>query len=262
MNLTDSDVLKFLRGTPILLDDICAIYPATLGEIADIGYDVFQKYLGAITAKKPDKLIIKKEKELSSFLNQLTDFQYVLFLATMDADIQVTLKDSFRFFCHEEIMLSFDSEQIIIGPIEEQHILTEDKFYDLQHIIRCMYFLEEIDDESLRIAKDEDPRVRAIKEKIARDNKKREELRRKQTIAEGEIDIKTSDLIASLALNNCGLNIDNIWNITYYAFHDQLRRMGWRDQFNINHRAALAGAKIENGQLKHWIRSIHNGRND
>jgi hypothetical protein len=31
MNLTDSDTLKFLRGSPVLLDDICAIYPATLG---------------------------------------------------------------------------------------------------------------------------------------------------------------------------------------------------------------------------------------
>jgi len=38
-----------------------------------------------------------------------------------------------------------------------------------------------------------------------------------------------SDLIASLPLNNCGLNILNIWDITYYAFHDQLKRMGWRD---------------------------------
>ena len=262
MNLTDTEVLKFLRGTPILLDDICAIYPATLGEIVDIGYSTFQKYLGAITAKKPDKLIIKGEKEFTDFLNKLTDFQYLLFISTMDLDIQTTLKESFRFFCHEEVMLSFNMEQIVIGPIEEQHILTEDKFYELQHIIRCMYFLEEIEEESLQVRQDDDPRVRAIKEKIAQGNKKREELRKKAMQESGETDIKVSDLIASLALNDCELNIGNIWNITYYAFHDQLRRMGWRDQFNINHRAALAGAKIENGQLKHWIRSIHNSKND
>jgi len=41
MNLTDSDTLKFLRGTPILLEDVCAVYPAKLGEIVDIGYDNF-----------------------------------------------------------------------------------------------------------------------------------------------------------------------------------------------------------------------------
>jgi len=41
MNLTDNEVLKFQRGSPVLLEDICAIYPATLGEIVDIGYEEF-----------------------------------------------------------------------------------------------------------------------------------------------------------------------------------------------------------------------------
>jgi hypothetical protein len=41
MNLTDSEVLKFQKGSPVFLDDICAVYPATLGEIVDEGYDNF-----------------------------------------------------------------------------------------------------------------------------------------------------------------------------------------------------------------------------
>ena len=48
----------------------------------------------------------------------------------------------------------------------------------------------------------------------------------------------------------------NIYDITYYAFQDQLKRMGWRDQYDINSRAAMAGAKIDKKQLKHWMRSI------
>jgi len=39
MNLTDNEILKFQKGSPILLDDICAIYPITLGEIVDYGYE-------------------------------------------------------------------------------------------------------------------------------------------------------------------------------------------------------------------------------
>jgi hypothetical protein len=34
--------------------------------------------------------------------------------------------------------------------------------------------------------------------------------------------------------------------------------MGWRDQFDINNRAALAWAKIKKQDLKHWMRSIAN----
>ena len=50
--------------------------------------------------------------------------------------------------------------------------------------------------------------------------------------------------------------MENVWNITYYAFHDQLKRMGWRDQFNINNQMALAGAKVDKEKMKHWIKSI------
>ena len=88
----------------------------------------------------------------------------------------------------------------------------------------------------------------------------REKVRRakaQQAEREGS-DLKFSDLIGSLTIDNCNLNMDNIWNITYYAFHDQLKRMGWRDQFNINNQAAMAGAKLNKSQLKHWMRSIAN----
>ena len=48
MNLTDNETLKFMKGSPVFLEDICAVYPATLGEIIDEGYDNFQKYLSIL----------------------------------------------------------------------------------------------------------------------------------------------------------------------------------------------------------------------
>lgn len=53
MNLTDNETLKFLRGSPVFLDDICAVYPVTLGEIVDEGYENFQRYLGVLISEKP-----------------------------------------------------------------------------------------------------------------------------------------------------------------------------------------------------------------
>jgi len=41
MNLTDDQILKFQKGSPILFYDICAIVPLTLGEIVDEGYTNF-----------------------------------------------------------------------------------------------------------------------------------------------------------------------------------------------------------------------------
>ena len=256
MNLTDNEVLKFQCGVPILLDDICAIYSATLREIVEEGYDNFQKYLGIITANKPIPSA-KDDSEFKKLLTELTDFQYLLMMATIDQEVNQTLKAAFRFFTHEnEVVFSLEPTQIILGPLEEKHILNEEKFYDLQQIIKRMYFLE-VEGEEIIIYADDDPAVKRMKMQMRANREKVRKAKAKQAARE-KSDLKFSDLIGSITINDCGLNMQNIWDITYYAFHDQLKRMGWRDQFNINNQAALAGAKLNKSQLKHWMRSIAN----
>jgi hypothetical protein len=63
--------------------------------------------------------------------------------------------------------------------------------------------------------------MRANREKVRKAKAKK--------AAQEKSDMKMSDLIGSMTLNDCGLNMTNIWDITYYAFHDQLKLMGWRD---------------------------------
>jgi len=72
------------------------------------------------------------DSEFKQLLKELTDFQYLLMMTAIDIEVNATLKAAFRFFTHSEVVFSLDPAQIIIGPVEEKHILTEDKFYDLQ----------------------------------------------------------------------------------------------------------------------------------
>ena len=253
MNLTDDEVLKFQRGAPVLLDDICAIYSATVGEIVDIGYSKFQQYVSVITAVKPT-LKADEDKEYVELLEQLTDFQYILFTVTIDKEFNQLLKQAFHFFTHEGVNFSLDPAQIIVGPLEEKHILTEEKFYDLQTLIRRAYFIEQ-EGEEIIIHENDDPAVKKLKMQMRASREKVRKAKAKQAARE-KSDLRFSDLIGSITLNNCGLNMTNIWDVTYYALQNQLKRMGWRDQFNINNQAALAGAKIKKHQLKHWMRSI------
>jgi len=51
-------------------------------------------------------------------------------IATLDMEVHDLLKNAFRFFTHSEVIFSLDPPQIIVGPIEEKHIITEEKFYD------------------------------------------------------------------------------------------------------------------------------------
>ena len=255
MNLTDDYILKFQKGSPVFLDDICAIYPSKVGEIVDLGYSIFQKYLGLLLFNKPS-LIKEADDELRKMLEELSDFQYLLFLTQVDLEINQTLKEALLFFIHEPVFFSINPAQIIVGPIQEQHIISEEKFYELQKILKAMFFIEQ-DVEEIIINANDDPMTKKIKMKLRQSREKVRKAKAKQAARENN-DLKFSDLIGSLTINNCGLNMENIWNITYYAFHDQLKRMGWRDQFNINNQAALAGAKLKKNQLKHWMRSIAN----
>lgn len=253
MNLTDNEVLKFQSGCPVFIEDICAVYPATLREIVSEGYDNFQKYLGIILIEKP-VLTAKDDPELKSLLTELTDFQYLLMMTAIDKETNQLLRDAFMFFTHENVFFSLEPAQIVIGPIEEKHLLTEEKFYDLQRLIRRMYFIEQEGEEIVIYANDS-LAVRKLKEQMRANREKVRKANAKKAQRE-KTDMKFSDLIGSVTINDCNLNMMNIWDITYYAFHDQLKRMGWRDQFNINNRAALAGAKLKKSQLKHWMRSI------
>ena len=250
MTLTDDFTLKCMKGSPVLLDDICAIYPRTLGDIVDIGYSTFLKYINLFNMEKPSLQEVK-DNELSALLNKLDDFQYFLFMVNIDSESNQLAKNAFHFFTHEQVIFSLEQEEIIIGPPQERHLMVAEDFYNFRKILRRMYFLD-VSKDDIVIEEDDDPRVRAIKKKLLERKKKLKKAKTK----DNDSNVEFSDLIGSLTLNNCGLNMENIWNITYYAFHDQLKRMGWRDQFNINNQMALAGAKVDKEKLKHWIKSI------
>ena len=251
MNLTDDEILKFQKGTPVFLDDICAIYSVTIGEIVDLGYTKFQEYLSIITATKPAQI---QNSELSQILDKLSDFEYILMMVSVDRASNEAMKQAFKFFTHETISFSLEPAQIVVGPLQEKHILTEEKFYELQRIIRRAYFLETQGQEII-IDKDDSPAVKALKKQMRANREKVRKAKAKQAAHQGT-QLNFSDLIGSVTINHCNLNAVNIYNITYYMFHDQLKRMGWRDEFDINNRAAMAGAKLKKSQLKHWMRSI------
>lgn len=254
MNLTDDEVLKCLKGSPIFIDDICAVYPATIGEIVDIGYTKFQQYLSILTSNKPLTLP-NMDKDVQNVLDEITTFQYLLLMASIDAHMDTLLKLSFRFFTKEDLIsFTLDPPQVIFGGEEDGNAMNEDQFKSFQQILKRMYFLD-YGEPDIVINDDDDPATKKIKRDMLIN---REKVRKAKAAkaAKDKSEMQFSDLLASMTLNDCGINLVDVWNMTYYAFHDQLKRMGWRDQFSINQKAALAGAKIDKSQLKHWMRSI------
>ena len=72
---------------------------------------------------------------MASLLENITDFQYLILMSSLDKTTNSLLKGAFRFFTHEEATFILDPPQIIVGPIEEKHILTEEKFSDFCYCV-------------------------------------------------------------------------------------------------------------------------------
>jgi len=64
-------------------------------------------------------------------------------MTALDNQVNTLTKEAFKFFIHEDVIFLLDPAQIIIGPLEEKHIMNEENFYDFQRILRRMYFLEQ-----------------------------------------------------------------------------------------------------------------------
>jgi len=62
---------------------------------------------------------IKKDDELNQLMIQLTDFQFILFMSSVDPITNNLLKEALRFFTHEEITISLEPPAIIVGPVVE-----------------------------------------------------------------------------------------------------------------------------------------------
>ena len=200
--------------------------------------------------------MVHNDDELMKVLGKLSDFEYVLMMTYMDPKANQMMKEAFNFFTHEQASFSLDPAQIVIGPLQEKHILNEEKFYQLQNLIKRAYFLE-LEGEEIIINKDDPPSLKRLKMQMRENRQKVRKAKAKEATKKGT-DLHFSDLIGSFTINHCNVNGVNIYDMTYYMFHDQLKRMGWRDEYDINSRAAMAGAKLNKSQLKYWMRSINN----
>lgn len=150
-----------------------------------------------------------------------------------------------------------DQACIIVGDPLEKRMITKDNFYDFQTYIGFVCAMEDFMDDRIEIRDDDDPNVRRIKLQMIEGRKKREAAKKKsQNNSDKKSDLTFTDLIASLPIGAPGYTIESVMNLSYYAFQDQLKRMNWFEEFNINTRAAMAGAKIGKDKLSHWIKTM------
>lgn len=253
MSSTDNDILKFMSGLPVIYDNVCLVKSPLLKDIAAEGEDKFYQYISFININKP----AMDNKELEQLLSPLSDFEFLILLAHADKNNYETISAAFEFFTGDKPTFIASPPQIVLGDPKEERILNLENFDGFQELVKVACAMNSPKNDTIQFLPTDSPRVRALKEKMLKGRKEVAKLKKKQAQKNGEGgDLELSDLIGSLAIGSNSYNLTNVWNLTYYAFQDQLKRMGWHEEFNINTRASLAGAKLDKNKLSHWIKSM------
>lgn len=252
MNSTDDKVLKFMCGLPVMYGDICLVKSPFLKDIAAEGLSKFYQYLSFMTIKKP----IMESEEIQKLLSPLSDFEYLVLLAQMEPENHKIISAAFQFFTGDKPIFLTQPTRIVLGDAAEKRVLTKDNFIGFSELVSLACAMRDPKEDIIEFLDSDTPRVRALKEKMLKGRRDREEAKKKAKSKTDEKELELSDLIASLTIGSNTYNMSNVWDLTYYAFQDQLKRMSWREEFDINTRASLAGAKLDKSKLSHWIKSM------
>lgn len=234
--------------------DVCLIYSPTLDDVASLGLETFYQCVSLLLTSKPPT----EDKEQKKLLDALSDFEYLLLIAQLEPERKRILQDAFQLFTKERVTVLMDNPSIIIGDPTEKRILDKDNFYEFQSYIGAACAMEDYTEDRIEFLESDSPQVRALKIRMLEGRKKREIAKAKEAKKNGQGGkIQFTDLVASIPIGTNGAyTLADIQNMTYYAFQDQLKRMGWYEEFNINSRAAMAGAKIDKNKLTHWIKNM------
>lgn len=237
---------QFFVGIPTQIGNICKVYPVTVREIATIGAKNFYSYLNLFTLDKED---IDEFLQQQGVEERLTPFQFTLINANEDKQYFENLEKAFKFFLHEErITVLVDNEAIVLGEINEGRVLMEEDFNTVCAIIIEQNMVNKSSAEE-RMNNPSDAKAAQIIKKIKEGRKIREK-------KSSDSNLNFIDLVASLAAKGNGLNAINVWDLTYYAFNDQFKRMQMIEQYDNARQSILAGADPKKVKMEYWLRPI------
>lgn len=240
------DNLALLHGKPILIPDTpINVFPVKLRDISSVGVEKFFFFLGLTTINP-----LKSGQEFlvdTDFSDSEKSLLYLLAVLKDNRDFERDFCNALNFFLKTKVGFNKEEMYLWLKPKEEEIVVTVEVFEALQYIIKRQNFL-------LKEKEEFKPLNDKAAEIVGKMNKGRAKV--------GEIKSKNSettdfsDLVSGLAAKGNGLSIFNIWNLSYYAFNDQLKRMGMIEEYETGLQSIMAGADSKKVKLKYWIRNI------
>ena len=233
-------------GEPLLFQKELYVYPPSVREV--ITNPNFNIYYKVLTLTQDD---VREEigDRLPAGEDCPTPFEYLLAHCQYTQGFLDIIKGAFQFFCKAESAYLFEERSIVLLTEEKQRsfLITFDNFFDFQNAIRSAVGDKEVVPPEPPDP-NEDPRVRAIKEKA----RMRDRIKAKQNAKDG---ISLGTCLVAICCMGVGISPLTIGEMSYASVGEIMKMMQNKEKYDIDIRSLLAGADSKKIKPKYWIRN-------
>ena len=213
------DNYALMSGAPIRHGEFI-VYPPTLADIRDVGYENYQSYISLFLLSQSDIFSLIGVPEAEQTLQSFSPIQ----LITIIPDLRATLLRSLRFFLHQEVCYT-DALGFFLD-LNSRVYLSLNQILDLRAVILKLCCIE--DKTIQETVSFQSERARKTYEKIQKHKSKK-----KQNSRVNDADMELSNLVGAVAAYSPTYNLLNIWGLTVFQFYDQFERLSGKIQLDV-----------------------------
>jgi|GEM_PF-1131274 len=258
--------MKLLNGSILFCGNI-PIHRLTLDQMTEFGYSKSQRLLNILTLRDEDtKQYFKENIDNSTYnliyysiLDEITKIRNGDFLEEdIDSFLFLSLPSFLMLIFQSNVSFDIDNGFIIenknsISDDDKYFYLNESNYETFREFLRYRNCLNDADEE---IDKD-NPSNEMARMLLEKRKKLREKLRKsKNKDNEDDSSLTIADLISIFAEAKTMPLQDVYKKYDIYQFNDQFNRLKIMEDYQVNIRFLLAGAKSEDVKLQHWLTKI------
>jgi len=239
--------LKLLANLPIQIENLGKYKSLTLKQLAEIGEEEYSNILGHLLFDKDDIPRSDSEEDSLTTLNMISMISY------LDSNFKLTIERGIELFFREKVSLYFTEDEAFFyfGEFNEFRHFTEELWELFCLVLR-------VDNHIPKQKKFEDEYEFLTEEaRLAY----QEMQRRKANAFKPKSKVNLHSRISSVANKSNGLNIQEIWDLNIYQFHDQYNRLDHIGHYE-NTMLGIYTGNIDSKGIKlddiHWANIILN----
>lgn len=223
------------------------IYKPTLKEIAEIGFDNFQRGTSFITMSVLDIAAFYEKQLIGGDVPEPLDF--ITSNAAGNMINFLELQMAFLTYLKKPVEISDNTIIILDEDTSKNFVLDKSNFSEFQSVILAINKIEDDPDEREINSPNE-----RLKQRFIRARLKKKQYKMRKKASENEDTIQFDQIITSLCAYGIGYTLFNVWDLTIYQLYDQFERIRKKDNFEKDYAALLAGADSKKIKLKNWMK--------